>query len=761
MTLRRAGTVLVLLAIVMATASAQKSTGDNGQSDKQFQAALQKENVAGDLKGAIEDYRKIAERPGVDRGLAAQALLRMAECYQKLGDAEAQKVYERLVRDFGSQPEAAQARMRLAALRVNPAVPAARSQHPVTTTPTNLDDIGGVSFDGRFLAYTTPPFSAEDEGGLTVRDLATGRDRRVVDNAWFKKHEQVDYKAAFSRDGKQLAYTWSTDAHPELRVVRLDASGIPQPRTLLGLDDIKWITANDWSPDGKWIAVGVIRGDKSSQVGLVSTESGTLAALKSINWDDGSQMSFSPDGKYLAFGHVGSDGKGDILVLAVDGSREIPAVIQPGSDSLIGWSADGRQLIFLSDRTGAPEIWSQAFVGGRFGEPVPLNPRAGAVDFNGVVGLTSSGSLYYAIRQDLSRFDVKTAVVDFASGRLVAAPTLAVPEHVGSNWFPAWSRDGKFLAYVTRQSAPSGIVLAIRAADHDSQPHELRPKLKSLRSNVQWSADGRSLILEAEDFDGRLGLFRVDAQTGDSVSILRFAGNELGGKTQLSRDGSTLYLVRRMSTSTGPTEEIDFALFRRDVTSGSEVQLFRATHPGRPGTVINYAISPDGTTLFYTRPALDPQRPAGGPAAVIARDLSSGVERELAPSTYRDGEIDLSPDGRFIVRNGDWKGQDALLLIPTGSGGPQLLNAAVATSVCWSPDSTSLLMRDRPSSDMWWVPLDQRPRVKLNFGLGDNVAYQFQAHPDGRHVAFTVATPMTGGRARSTELWVLENFLRK
>ena len=63
-------------------ASAQSSV----QSDPQFQAALQKEMVDGNLKGAIEDYRAISARPGVPRGLASQALLRMAEVHQKLGN---------------------------------------------------------------------------------------------------------------------------------------------------------------------------------------------------------------------------------------------------------------------------------------------------------------------------------------------------------------------------------------------------------------------------------------------------------------------------------------------------------------------------------------------------------------------------------------------------------------------------------------------------------------------------------------------------
>lgn len=38
-----------------------------------------------------------------DRAVVATALVRMAECYQKLGDAESRKIYERVAREFADQ----------------------------------------------------------------------------------------------------------------------------------------------------------------------------------------------------------------------------------------------------------------------------------------------------------------------------------------------------------------------------------------------------------------------------------------------------------------------------------------------------------------------------------------------------------------------------------------------------------------------------------------------------------------------------------
>src|SRR5690348_9576924 len=107
---RKVGWMICALAGVMLAAQENDS-----RADLALQAAIKKETVDGDLKGAIEQYRKIAQ--GKDRALAARALVRMGQCYEKLGDTEARKAYERVVQEFRDQQEAVrQARNRLATL---------------------------------------------------------------------------------------------------------------------------------------------------------------------------------------------------------------------------------------------------------------------------------------------------------------------------------------------------------------------------------------------------------------------------------------------------------------------------------------------------------------------------------------------------------------------------------------------------------------------------------------------------------------------
>ena len=162
-----------------------------------YQQAVHEEDATGNLKAAIALHERVlSAKP--DRALAAQTLIHMAECYQKLGDKESQKVYERIARDFEDQKDAAaEARSRLAALR-SPATPqavqAARRiwmNAGTTVTP--------PSADGRYLA-----FYDNDTGDVAVRDLKEGTKRRITNAAGAGEH--TDYMA-ISPDGHQVAYT--------------------------------------------------------------------------------------------------------------------------------------------------------------------------------------------------------------------------------------------------------------------------------------------------------------------------------------------------------------------------------------------------------------------------------------------------------------------------------------------------------------------------------------------------------------------------
>ena len=113
-----AGTLAAMTAMLLMTyAGAQTRSG----ADAMFEAARQKETLEGDLPGAIKEYGAIVAKYKSDRGVTAMALVRMAECYQKMGDSESRKIYEQVLREYADQKDAvAIARTQLEA-RVRPA----------------------------------------------------------------------------------------------------------------------------------------------------------------------------------------------------------------------------------------------------------------------------------------------------------------------------------------------------------------------------------------------------------------------------------------------------------------------------------------------------------------------------------------------------------------------------------------------------------------------------------------------------------------
>jgi tetratricopeptide (TPR) repeat protein len=86
-----------------------------------LQSGIYKEEVEGELEGAIEIYEKIIAEHSQNRSVAAQAQLHIGLCYEKLGKAEAIKAYELVVEEYYGQKEQVTAALgRLAELRKEP-----------------------------------------------------------------------------------------------------------------------------------------------------------------------------------------------------------------------------------------------------------------------------------------------------------------------------------------------------------------------------------------------------------------------------------------------------------------------------------------------------------------------------------------------------------------------------------------------------------------------------------------------------------------
>ncbi len=101
-------------ALVLTLLGGMMVAGATDGLDEKLEAAIHREVVLGELKGAMADYQSIIHESH-RRPLVARALYRYARCLDKLERrSEAYSTYETVLKDFSDEPEAALSRVRLA-----------------------------------------------------------------------------------------------------------------------------------------------------------------------------------------------------------------------------------------------------------------------------------------------------------------------------------------------------------------------------------------------------------------------------------------------------------------------------------------------------------------------------------------------------------------------------------------------------------------------------------------------------------------------
>jgi len=771
--------VLVGLALTAGVIAQQRR-----QSEIDLQSAIRTETIDRDISAAVVKYQKVADQYSkTDRAVASSALLHLADCYRRSGIGDARVVYERIVRDFGDQTSAVrEAKARVAALAqstrgaLSPGAPrrvwtAARSEQEGGNPLAH--QYGKVSRSGRLLPFVTYGRTR----GLFVHDLTTGVDRRVV-TPLDTPGAYPDYTSVVSPDDRFVAYLWAR-ASPggfELLITDLTSAHEAPPRVLFSNEDVRVPWVYDWSADGKSLAVALQRADSTFQLALVSVIDGSVHVLKTMDWrNQPTNLSFSPDGKYIAFNLPQGDSSArDVFVMATDATREIPAVVHKQDDVVLGWSPDGRQLLFTSDRTGSLAIYATSFAQNSFAESHLLKRDVG--EFGGL-GLTSAGSLFYITKPTAVPSQLMSAVIDFANGNVVSRPQVAVDEHEGTNDSPVVSHDGQHMAYVSRRGGfffPRDrleVLLVLRTTD-GNDTRELRPKLDSIFS-PQWLPDDQGLTVEGSDFEGRTGIWRIDARTGDAAPIAVVSASSSDrppAAVRWSTNGRRMYFWRQTNRPETPAAVFaaDMALFERDVRTGAERQVAQwFTGFVKGGRARDYEISPDGQTLFYARGSVDAGSAlrANDPGfALIAHDMTSGRGTVLFQGTRL---FWLSPDGKYLVtgsRGLSTQPGNAVMLVPTDGQPPRnLKEVGPLTIAFWARDSQSLIVQTGAYGDrkeLWWLPIDGRAPRQLDLGLteGEFLTHAI-VHPDGRRLAYVKNNLAESFLDAKIDVWSIDNIV--
>lgn len=692
---------------------AQRADADQAQ--VALKAAAQKEVVDGDIAGAIDQYRLIVDRYSrTNRAVAATALLQIGRAYEKLGDTESHKAYDRLVREFADQKEAADsARARLASFR-GPATAPVSGERAVLTGQ-NVNGFGTVTPDGRLMTYVD--FGTRQ---VTLRDLKNGTDRPLTSGTRASIARDANPLTAISRDGRQVAFEWATpnSGEIELRLATVEGTGVPESRRLLAfkLDDALAISVFDWSPDGKWLVVSIQRADLVGQLSLVSVQDGSYRVLKSTGWTGPHRVFFSPDGRFLAYSVPADDtfDESRVFVMAVDGSRERVVVDHPSRNIIMGWSPDGGSVLFSSNRGGSAGLWMAPVTDGQSARTATL--LKSNIGSSWSLGVTSSGALF-TWKQTIAR-DLQVAPADVDLGTASMGPASAFQIFIGRGGNPVWSPDGKYLAYIHGDLDENFSCcgnFTIRSTD--GRVVRRLPQRLSYLQRFAWSLDGRALIGPGRDLKGRWGTYRVDVLTGEPTRV------------------------------------------------GDGDLLWASESPANRTMAANTTM--DGTKVYIRSGEGSPTRFATGPLdRIVERDVSSGTDRVVFQDTAPGVGVWLSPDTQYIAFGHNLpgapsidnnRGANALHLMPASGGVPKELIRGFRR-VVWGPDSRALLVLKAPpeQQELWVVPIDGSAPRNLGIQVHDSSgAIPFSLRPDGRQIAF-----VAGDAAPSwSEIWALENFL--
>ncbi len=654
-----------------------------------FQKALVLERTEGNLPEAIKLYRRIVERHSGDRKLAAKALMQMAQCQERLGQAEARKTYERLVRDYSDQNELVQAaRDRLTSLAAAPSRASAMTARKVWSNPGILFE-GEISPEGKYIS-----FMDGDTGDLSVYDLESGTKRRLTNKGSWKESEAYAYTSRWAPDGKQIAYSWYDGQGWDLRLVNTDAA---KSRVLYKSSQWEVATPCDWSPDGSHILAYESRQYQTSDgnIVMISVNDGTARVLKTLHRSYKGSPRLSPDGRYvaLALPQRESGVEHDVFLLAVDSGRETTLMSHPANDWVLDWSPDGNWLLFASDRSGTPGIWAIRVIDGAATGDAQI-VKAGLPDII-PMGLSRRGTFCYG--QSSRNENVYVIRLDPGTGKVTGRPEEVTQRYEGLCGSPAYSPDGKYLAYACSRGPILGWdgrnILRIRSLETGND-REFSTPFSSIH-HPRWLPDGRFVLITGSDDRGG-GVYKIDTQTWEMT--LLFRDTPAG---ELTPDGRYFFYALREK------ENNLCKVLVRDIEKGRDRELYRGPWAER----FTISLSPDGKWLAFlnrTNPRFLRVIPAGG-----------GEARDL----YRFELV------------GDWN-------IPTG----------------WTADGKYILF-SKPLGpdgvndqwDLWRVAADGGEAQRLGLGMRCDDP---SVHPDGSRIAFT-----SGGRASIDEVWVLENFL--
>lgn len=435
-------------------------------------------------------------------------------------------------------------------------------------------------------------------------------------------------------------------------------------------DEGTWMSL-DVSPDGQMITFDLL-GD----IYTMPTSGGEAKRIiGGLSFE--SQPKFSPDGKKIAFLSDRS-GAENIWLSNVDGSE--PKALTKARNTMFlspSWTADGQYVIAsrTTEGRGTMSLWMYHKDGGsgvQIGPPDPPIPPPGSGQPQGPPTQSKYGAvaspdgryIYYATRQGAFNYNAQFPIWQIARFDRETSETATLTNAQGSAMRPVVSPDGKKLVYATRFETGT----ALRVRDLDTS--EERWLINSVTRDDQESRATRDTMPGYAFMPDSRALIipingkiqRVDFETGKATPIP---------------------FTAKVEAEIAPR-----VYFENRVDDGPAVRARLVRWP---------TVSPDGKRLVFS--SLN---------KLWVMDLPSGTPKRLTDSTAGEFMPAWSPDGRHIAYV-TWsrEGGHIYRIATDGNSRPEQLTrrAAYYSNPVYSPDASKIVFVSGSTADQLYADL--------------------------------------------------------
>lgn len=403
---------------------------------------------------------------------------------------------------------------------------------------------------------------------------------------------------AWSPDGRFLAYERPTGSDPAVFAIAA-LGGTERKLTALLSGERSWrVTSEglDWSPTDDWIVFSdaPAPGQPTSLylVSPTTAEKRLLAQTTVTNTSGGdSRPRYSEDGKTIAFVRTSTDSAEDLFSIPSSGGTATQLTFDKARIDGLSWSEDGESIIFASGRTGGSSIWRIPAEGGA---EVDVGLRA--EEYIAGLDIAPHGDrMAYATNS----FDTNIWKMDLTNRGTRATDMRPLITSTRIDWSPAYSRDGKKIAFISTRSGN----FEIWTCDGDgSNAQQITNLGGPIVDSPAWSPDGEWITFSATT-NASAQINVVSADGGAPRTLTSGSAENFG--PVWSGDGKWIYFA---SNQTGTTQ-----VFRIPAQGGTEEQLTQngGTWP---------AVSADGSFVYF-------RKPSG--TQILRIPTTGGIEEEI------------------------------------------------------------------------------------------------------------------------------------